>query len=204
VKLHEPGGSDLSTHDGILAHYGAFWGADRVDEVHWTPGRIGERLPDLHIVKIRPGAEADMWTFATIGAWRANEDEKHNLEFLAVARAEDASILWHMALTAYYHAGPAENRLGVGHTVPIGEGWVEGSPLDAVLVALPYLWGPKLENCLLRDRHVQVVWLMPITQAEREFAHEHGVDALEQRFEDTKVDYLDPFRKSVVAKDARS
>jgi hypothetical protein len=30
------------------------------------------------------------------------------------------------------------------------------------------------------------------------------VDALEQRFEDTKVDYLHPFRKSVVAEDARS
>jgi hypothetical protein len=139
-----------------------------------------------------------MWTFATVGAWRATEDEPHSLEFVAVARSESAAVLWHMTLAAYYHAGPPENRLGVGHTVPIGEGWVPDSPLDALLVSLPYLWGPDLEHCQLPGRHVQVLWLIPISEAERRFASENGFDALEARFEETGFDYLDPFRPPVI------
>jgi hypothetical protein len=198
MKLQLPGRRQPSVHDRVLDHYRAFWGADRVAEAHWTPGHMASRLPDLHIAKIRPEQPTGMWIFATIGAWRATESEDHGLEFVAVARSESASVLWHMALAAYYHAGPTENRLGAGHLVPIGEGWVDGSPLDALLVSLPYLWGPKLEHCQLRDRHIQVLWLIPISEAERVFARTHGVDALEQRFEETSFDYLDPFRPNVV------
>jgi hypothetical protein len=100
--------------------------------------------------------------------------------------------------TAYYHAGPPENRLGVGHTLPIGEGWVDGSTLESILVSRPYLWGPKLEHCQLRDRHIQVLWLLPITTAEHAFARERGVDALEARFEEARTDYVDPSRPSVI------
>ncbi len=98
---------------------------------------------------------------------------------------------------AYYHAGPPENRLGVGHTLSLGEGWVPGSPLDAVLVSLPYLWGPAIEHCRVGRRHVQVLWLLPIYEEERAFAREHGLDALERRFTFAHLDYLDPFRKSL-------
>ena len=139
-----------------------------------------------------------MWTFATIGAWRATETESQGLEFVAVAKSESASILLHMAMIAYYHAGPPDNRLGVGHTVPIGEGWIEGSPLDAVLVALPYIWGSTLEHCDLGDRHVQVLWLIPIHESECVFMKSDGLDALEERFETESFDYVDPFRPAVV------
>jgi hypothetical protein len=61
-----------------------------------------------------------------------------------------------------------------------------------------YLWGPKLEHCLVPDRHIQVLWLIPIYEAERAYRKVHGTDALEQRFEATSFDYLDPFRPSVV------
>jgi hypothetical protein len=139
-----------------------------------------------------------MWVFATIGAWRATADQDHGFEFLAVARSESAGVMWRLALTAYYHAGPEENLLDLWHMVGIGEGWVEGSPLDAILVSLPYLWGPDLEHCQLPDRHIRVLWLIPISEAERQFVREHGVDALEDRFEASSFDYLDPFRPSVV------
>jgi hypothetical protein len=187
-----------SVHDGILDHYRRFWGRARVEEVHWTPEHMASRLPDFHIAKIRPPEPNGMWVFATIGAWRATAADDHGLEFVAVARSEAAAVLNRLAMTAYYHAGPPENRLGVGHTVSIGEGWIDGSPLEALLVSLPYLWGPKLEHCQLPDRHIQVVWLIPISEAERDYVRLNGVDALEQRFEDTSFDYLDPFRPSVV------
>ena len=192
-----PGRGETAVHDGILGHYREFWGADDVEEVHWTPEHTATRLPTS--TSRRSERQPDgMRIFATIGAWRATAAEQHGLEFVAVARSESASVLRHLMMAAYYHAGPPENRLGVGHTVPIGEGWVDGSPLDALLVSLPYLWGPKLEHCQLPDRHIQVLWLIPIYDEERAYRHAHGVDALERRFEETAFDYLDPFRPSVV------
>src|SRR5690242_13200403 len=123
-----------------------------------------------------------MWTFATIGGWQATRDETHGLELVAVAPSFDKAVMNHLGMLAYYHAGPPANRLDVGHRVPIGEGWTEHSNLESVLICLPYLWGPALENCLLPGRHIRVLWALPITAAEHEFAREHGYDALEARF----------------------
>jgi len=197
-RISALGRSRLSPHDGILEHYRAFWGADRIEELHWTPEHMAERLPDFHIARIRPATPDEPWVFASIGAWRATAGEPHGLEFVAVSRGQSAAVMQRLAMVAYYHAGPPEHRLGAGHTLPIGEGWVQGSTLESVLVSLPYLWGPRLEHCQLRDQHVQVLWLLPITSAEHQFAREHGVDALESRFKEAQVNYLDPFRQSVV------
>ena len=162
---------------------------------------MGSRLPDFHIAKVRPEQPGGMWVFATIGAWRATADLDYGFEFVAVARSEAASVMIHLGMTAYFHAGPPENRLDVGHIGSIGEGWVEGSPLDAFLISLPYLWGPRLEHCQLLGRHIRVLWEIPIYEAERVFCRTHGLEALEQRFEAVPFDYLDPFRPSVVPPD---
>jgi len=42
------------------------------------------------------------------------------------------------------------------------------------------------------------LWLVPITQAERDFKVTHGIEALEDLFEQTSFDYLNPIRPSVV------
>jgi len=41
------------------------------------------------------------------------------------------------------------------------------------------------------------IWLLPITEAERDFKAEHGPEALEQRFDDAAIDYWEPARASV-------
>jgi hypothetical protein len=101
-------------------------------------------------------------------------------------------------MTAYYHAGQTPQRLDVGHTVPIGEPWLPGSTCDHLLVSLPYIFGSDFEMCRWRNGHARVLWLLPITSAEREFKIEHGLDALEERFEAESVDYTNPLRGSVV------
>jgi suppressor of fused protein SUFU len=45
---------------------------------------------------------------------------------------------------------------------------------------------------------VDVLWLLPITQAERDFKVAHGLEALEQRFDNSALEYWDICRKSVV------
>ena len=197
-RIASLGRNDPSAHDGILEHYRTFWGADRVSEEPWTPEHLGSRLPDFRLVTIPPDSPDGMWTYATIGAWRATAHEDHGLEFVAVSRVPSPEVMVTLGQLAYYHAGPRENRLGVGHLVPLGEGWVPGSTLESVLVSLPYLWGPELEHCPLADRHVQVVWVLPITAAEHQFAREHGYEALEARFQEGEVNFLEPFRQSLV------
>jgi len=186
-----------SAHDQILAHYKAVWPDRNVVDAHWTPGSIAQRLPSLHIAKIAPSSTQSMWTFATIGASDVAPSEPTGLEFVAVAKSDSAAVLMRLGWIAWYHAGPPENRLGAGHTVPIGEGWVDGSPLDSILLTLPYLWGPRLEHCSIGHRHIQVLWALPIHQSERDFKIAHGLEALEQRFEEEHVDFLDPFRPPV-------
>jgi hypothetical protein len=184
-------------HETVRRHYDGFWGADRIEEVHWTPGPMAERLPQLHIAKVSPAGEGEPWAFATIGMSAVDEDHTHGLELVAMSPDAGAAVMLNLGMLAYYHAGPPENRLAHGHTVPIGKGWVDGSPLDHVLISLPYPWGPKLEICRRGDRLISVLWALPIHANERDFKGAHGLDALEQRFDAAAMNALDPHRPSV-------
>ena len=190
-----------TVHELIRRHYEKVWGKNRVEEVHWTPGHMSARLPNFHIARVPPTEANGMWTYATIGAWEATQDEEHCLEFVAVDRSGGSRIMENLMLLAWYHAGPPENRLGVGHTVPKGEPWVEGSPMDYTLISLPYLWGPTLEHLDAGERHIQVLWALPIYEVESDFRAAFGLEALESRFEERLPSdfYLDPQRPSVVS-----
>ncbi len=74
---------------------------------------------------------------------------------------------------------------------------MEGSDLGYGLISLPYLDGPGLENLETADGTVKFYWLIPITKAERDFATLNGLNALEELFEKSSFNYLDPRRKSV-------
>jgi hypothetical protein len=63
---------------------------------------------------------------------------------------------------------------------------------------LPYPWGPDFQRCHIGDRHVDFLWLLPITRAERDFKARHGLKALKQRFEHAGVTYTDVDRESLV------
>ena len=42
-----------------------------------------------------------------------------------------------------------------------------------------------------------MLWLLPISEAEKRFRHLHGLEALEQRFEKAGVIPTDPHRETV-------
>lgn len=102
-----------------------------------------------------------------------------------------------VAMTAYYHAGPPSQRLDVGHTVPIGEPWLPGSECDHLLVSVPYPFGAEFESCAWRGGHARLLWLLPITEAERAYKVEAGLEALEQRLEAAGIVPTDVARPSV-------
>jgi hypothetical protein len=114
------------------------------------------------------------------------------------ANTDDARHVELLAMLAYYHAGPASQRLDYGHTVPIGEPWVPGSSCTHELIALPYAYGPDFEITSWDGGHIRILAVQPITEAERDFKVAHGIEALEQRFERAAIAFADPQRASVV------
>jgi hypothetical protein len=198
VNLPRIGGPKPDLHERIRRHYDEFWGAERIDEVHWTPGPIPTRLPQLHIAKVAPENENEVWALATIGMSQVDTDHNHGIELVAFSPDAGAAVILNLGMLAYYHAGPEENRLGHGHTVPIGQGWVDGSPLTHVLISAPYPWGPRLEICQIGDRLIRVLWALPIHGAEQKFKETEGLEALEQRLEAASINPIDPHRPPVV------
>jgi hypothetical protein len=67
-----------------------------------------------------------------------------------------------------------------------------------MLVSLPYPFGPELQQCHVGDRHVDFLWLLPITGDERAFKATHGQEALEARFEERGLLYWEVERESMV------
>lgn len=69
---------------------------------------------------------------------------------------------------------------------------------DHLLISLPYPFGPELQVCHIGERHVDILWLLPITEAERDFKAARGHEELEQRFEAAGLRYWEIDRSSAL------
>lgn len=177
----------------VRRHLRDFFAGHRAEEHQWVMGPAKAELPRLRVFEFAPGPKNDLWVYATVGGWDARADPR--LEFVIVAPNPDMRHVELLTMAAWYHGRAA---LGVGHTLPIGEPWLPGSTCDCFLVSRPYPFGPELEVCDLPRGHVHILWLLPITPAERAFKVEHGPDALEERFDEAAIRYWSPDRDSVV------
>lgn len=98
-------------------------------------------------------------------------------------------------MTVFYNRA---GRLGWGHTVPLGEPWLPGSRCDHFLLSTPYPFDLGLERCHVGDRHIDFLWLLPITAMERDFKVTHGLESLEVHFEEAGLEYWQVDRRSTV------
>jgi suppressor of fused protein SUFU len=175
-------------------HVRRFFAGRTIDALTWPAGPILEQNPHFRVLRVAPASPGDTWTYVSVGGWAATKGHA-GLEFvLCTATADDRAVEL-LAMTVHYHRG---GRLGLGHTMYVGEPWFPGSACDHLLVSLPYPFGPDLETSHVGDRHVDFLWLVPITRAEREFKVSSGLEALESRFDDVALRYWDVTRASVV------
>jgi hypothetical protein len=183
------------TDDAIRRHYEAFFAGARIAYVSPVlPPHVDRVLHGLQVAIIdRDGTSV----LATVGGRRGSAGQLQHLEFLIAARDPEGSIEY-PAMLAYYHA---VERLDVGHMLPMGQPLVPGSNLRYWLISLPYPWGPQLERLTVKGREIRVLWAIPITLEERLYRIQHGLDALEQRFEEQDLNYIEPLRPSLVAAD---
>ena len=185
----------MTLHD----HLGAFFAGHAIERDVWTDGPIEQRAPGFCVWVVAPGPRSSTWSYVTDGCWAATRLENgHGLEFVLAANAHDRRYVEIATILAYYHCGPPEQRLDHGHTTWLGEPWVKRSPLTHMLISLPYPYGPELEIYEHSGGHTRILWALPITEDEKSFRHEHGLEALESRFDEHGIDYANPRRRSVL------
>ena len=184
--------------DELDAHVLAFFQGHAPAERRWKSEKVARLNPLFHVLELGPGPRLPAWTYVTSGAGRQAPDNGRRLEFVLCAREPSERHVQLLYMTAHYHL--TGETLDVGHTFSIGEPWVPGSSLDCVMVSLPFPFGPALEVFEHGDHQAHLLWLTPISSAERAFARRTGVNDLEALLESEQVDFLDPDRQSVVGR----
>jgi hypothetical protein len=178
----------------LRAHYTAFFEGHALTEHRRRVGPIASIVPEFTVVRVAPGPKTRFWTYLSLGASLAPHGDAR-LEFLFLAPFPSDRMVDLLAWSVHYHYG---HQLGLGHTMPIGEPWLSQSSCDHLLVSRPYPLGPGLEVCPLTSGHAHVFWLVPITEAERNYKRAHGTEALETLFEERGLQYWAPDRESLV------
>jgi hypothetical protein len=179
--------------DVITKHYEGCWSTTG-ELVKWRLGPVEQLPPNFGVLVFKPGLHRKMWTYATCGMSQQSDAVPLELHLFSPIQAEAHVEL--LTVIAHFHATGA--CLDVGHTVNFGRPWLPQSKCDHGLISLPYLDGPKLEWLALPERRIRFLWLVPITVDELRFKKTHGLEALENRFEERQFNYLDPARSSVV------
>jgi Suppressor of fused protein (SUFU) len=179
----------------VTSHYVTVWG-NQPTVKRWQIGPTAE-LPDgFCVLEFPPTKTRPMWAYATCCMSHHGDTDRLELHLFSPVQYEPHVEL----LTVICHYHQTGSSLGLGHTVNFGRPWMDGSTCDHGLISLPYVDGPKLEHwgSTTAGTYVRFLWILPITNAEREYKKAFGVEALESKFDEPPVEFLNPVRQSVV------
>ncbi len=176
----------------LIAHCQPFWGTPL--QKTWSRGPVHDLPREFHVLQFPPKSAGHKWITTTCGMSLGQQGEAIELFLRSDAGSDELIEL--LYVVAHYHR--TGSRLGLHHTVNFGRGWASGSLCTHGFISLPYIDGPALERHKGTIGPVRILWLVPITPAERAFAMASGVEALEREFEKKRFDYSNPARRSVV------
>jgi len=196
--------SDLPYRARLIRHYALYWG-EAVNPSEFL-FEIDSKVGRIQVYKFRPESTEQDWVYATVGA---SMEEMHvpndmvalfatRFELFVYSRHEVdalADAIAKMAIYPFVH----KTYFDVGHTVMGTHGVIPDSHLTDFLI-LPSLF----ENSQLRlihlddDTHVRILWAIPVTRSEREYASSQGWRALVKAFDDNETDTSDFFRDSLI------
>ena len=177
----------------IDAHYAGLWG-EPTASLRWNRGPITD-LPGDFRVSVYQRASGVV-AHATRCMSQPGDAEPLELHLLSRATGNQAEPKHVEILTAVAHYHRNGRPLGVGHTVNFGTPLTPGSSCTHGLLSVPYLDGPDLEWS--ESSQARFLWLIPVTMQEVEYKRGYGIEALEDRLEEAKFDYLDLHRSSVI------
>ncbi len=177
----------------ITRHYSGSWG-NAYQRYQWEKGSMKKAFPFFDILVFPPRTERNMWTYATCGMSLAKC--RLPIELHLFSLFEDDSIIELLTTIAYFHMNDVE--LGLHHSINFGRPWSNHSDCEYGIISLPYLDGPSLENFNCAEKDISFYWLIPITESELSYKKRYGIEALEEKFENSNFDYPNPNRKYVI------
>ena len=186
----------VDAQSAIEAHLRHGFPGQRVVVQGWRTDAMS--APHVRVLRVDPESRGGLWLHVSSGASLPLEGSvggTQGSEFVLVTPFKTLRAVELLAMVVYFHG---VQELSVGDIVSVGEPWLPGSSCGHLLVSNPYLLADELWRLPLPGRTVHFRWVIPITAAERAYATERGLDALEQRFEEAGLEYWDPHRASVV------
>ena len=180
--------------DTLRQHFETYFGK-RGKQLRLKYGSQEKLHPDFHVLEIAPNEKHSMICYCTVGM-SADRLDDNLIELVVYSPRPDPSIVELLTFCASYHRNKLP--LNIHHTVNIGQPWLGNSKCDHGFISLPYLDGQDLELFNFDGHIIHCYWFIPITEKERDFKIDNGCEALEQLFEETQFDYLNPNRESLV------
>jgi Suppressor of fused protein (SUFU) len=178
----------------VIKHYETVWN-NKAKIYLFDKGQL-EKLPyDFRVLEFPPTKERNMWTYST--CCMSDVECQQPIELHIFSSIQDESIIELLTSVVYYHRN--NSKLGLNHTIYFGRPWQNQSSCEYGFISLPYLDGPILEN--MKIKHKQIIkfyWLIPITKDEKEFKISNSAEALEIKFDQALLDYINPNRHSTV------
>ncbi len=189
--------NDNRIRSAIREHLHEFWPNSSISEENWDKGPIRENVPGLRVLKLNSETPQRPVIYVTEGCFASEPREHIRHEFFLISPCEERQHVETLSMLANFHADELL-RPDVGSVISIGDPWMPGSTCDHLLISIPYAYGPKLEWLQLPDICLRFLWALPITSREAAFVELNGLESLEQKFDETTLDYLNPLRTSVV------
>lgn len=179
--------------ENITEHFKSYFEGHEFEESTWDVGPIKEVIPEFKVIKFSPGEKCEQWVYCSVGASKVEHGKAGRYEFMVVSPIETERMVQMLAMVTYFHS---QHGLEYTETVPIGEPWLEGSVCENWLVSLPYPFAQEIE--LIPANRARVAWLLPISNVEREYIAENGLEALERQFDEANLKHWEIERPSVV------
>jgi len=178
----------------LAGHYERYFGVSG-KRLKLNKGPIEKLHPDFFILEFPPNEKQGMFCYCTAGM-SADRLDDNLIELFVYSAKADEKLIELLTVCASYHRNVLP--LGSNHTVNIGQPWFGNSKCDYGFISAAYLDGAELGLFEYNGKEIGCYWLIPITEKERDFKIEYGVEQLEQLFEDKQLDYLNPERNCLI------
>lgn len=140
-------------------------------------------------------------TYATIGLTDVNiglfsDDKRLSIEIIGACDAREIEFPNILASVAFEIDENQEG--GYGYIISdVIKQYMSESELEHIYLTSPLLW-EGFDTVEFEDRKVAWLLMIPISEKEKEYAIEYGIDALEEKFEEFDIDIFNLKRKSIL------
>lgn len=174
------------------AHYESHIGPIDQPVMHTKEARV----PQIDVYQFPPTEERPYWTLITGGMGDArqpvlqdDQEGMHSRAEIMVYVHEPQQWMFDVLKNLAELPFQSETFLHWHHTVPNGQPMTAGpSQLTSFFFLPPYFESEEFDTMKIDGDGVNILWLVPITEAEREFAVANGSQALEDLMVEQELD----------------